>query len=241
MTVGVGTCGWSYLNAKQHIGKDWKQKFKSKLQAYAFLFRLVEINSTFYRIPKLSTAEKWRKEVDEINPNFEFTIKCSQIITHKDKFSSKTSIWVFNQMKEIAKALKTNILLFQTPSSFKPTEENLKNVKNFFKNIERENLTLVWEVRWEKDWTEKIVKDVFSGLGINQCVDPFRQNCFHYKDLIYYRLHGLGRRMYDYKFSEKELKELIKKVKKEKNTYVLFNNMSCYEDAMRFSSLWSSS
>jgi uncharacterized protein YecE (DUF72 family) len=233
--IKVGCCGWGYLNCKQYFGEDWKEKFKSKLQAYAKLFQLVEINSTFYRIPKLTTAQKWREEVDAVNPNFEFTIKCSRMITHEDKFSSKTSIWAFDQIKEIAKALRAKILLFQTPASFKPTEENLKKVKKFFHDIDKEDFILVWEVRWQKDWTSEIVKDLFSELKLNQAVDPFRQDSFFIKDLFYYRLHGLGKpSMYRYKFSDEELKKLAKKVKELKNdSYIFFNNFEMYEDALR--------
>ena len=114
-------------------------------------------------------------------------------------------------MKQIAKALRAKILLFQTPASFKPTRENLESVKYFFKNIDREDFVLVWEVRWQKTWRKKIVEDLFSELGINQCVDLFRQDCFFAKDIFYYRLHGLGKpSMYRYKFSDEELKKLVK-------------------------------
>jgi len=238
--IKVGNCGWSYLNAKQYFGDEWKDKFLSKLQAYAKLFSLVEINSTFYRIPKITTAQRWRKEVDMVNPDFEFTIKCNQITTHKDKFSSSTSIWAFNQMKQIARALRTRILLLQSPASFKPTKDNLDKVKKFFKKVKREDFVLVWEVRWQKDWTPEIVKELFSELEINQCVDPFRQDCFFSKDVIYYRLHGLGKpSMYNYQFSDEELRQLSEKVKGKKDYYILFNNTTCYEDALKFNKILS--
>ena len=230
--IKIGNCGWSYLNAKNYFGESWEKQFKTKLQAYLKLFNLVEINSTFYRIPKVKTAEKWRKEADEINPEFEFTIKVSQIITHKDKFSSEKSFQAFTRMKEIANVLRAKILLFQSPASFRPTKENLEKVKNFFEKIKREDLILVWEVRWQDSWTPEIVKNFFSSLDINQCVDPLRQECFYYKDLLYYRLHGFGQPMYNYQFSDEELKKVAEKCKEK--TYVLFNNGTCYEDALRF-------
>ncbi len=93
-TFTVGCCGWGYLREKE-FSKFLKQKYTSKLQAYAQLFRSVEVNSTFYRIPKLATAEKWRKEADEVNPKFEFTAKASQIITHIDRFGSSKSLDAF--------------------------------------------------------------------------------------------------------------------------------------------------
>ncbi|MDI6825588.1 MAG: DUF72 domain-containing protein [Candidatus Aenigmarchaeota archaeon] len=236
MKIKIGCCGWGYFSSKNYFGENWKERFKSVLQAYASKFNIVEVNSTFYRIPKLLTAQKWREEVDEINKDFEFTIKLSQIITHEDQFSSKTSIWAFNQMKQIARALRSKILLFQSAAGFKPTKENLEKVKKFFKNIDREDFILVWEVRWQKDWTPEIVKKLFFDLNVCQCVDPFRQDCFFTKDLFYYRLHGLGKpSMYNYKFSDEELKRLAEKVRgTKKETYVLFNNTQMYEDALKF-------
>ena len=233
LSVKIGNCGWSYLNAKKYF-PGWEKKFKSKLQVYAKLFDLVEINSTFYRIPKVSTARKWREEADEINGKFEFTLKVSQLVTHKNPFG-KQAFWAFERMKEVAKELRAKVLLFQSPASFKPTGENLKKAGDFFRKIDREDFVLVWEVRWAKDWTEEIVRSVFSEFGLNQCVDPFRQECFYSERLVYYRLHGFGRpSMYNYEFSEEELKNLADKVKQQKKpVYVLFNNVSCYEDGLR--------
>ncbi len=235
--IKIGNCGWSYLNAKKYF-PDWEKEFKSKLQVYAKLFDLVEINSTFYRIPKLSTAKKWREEVDEINEKFEFTLKVSQLITHKDPFG-KQSLWAFDQMKTLARRLRAKILLFQSPASFKPTEDNLEKARGFFEKIDREDFVLVWEVRWAKDWTKEIVRRVFSELGIDQCVDPFRQDCFYARNVIYYRLHGFGKpSMYNYEFSEAELKTLANNVRQQKKpVYVLFNNVSCYEDGLRLKGL----
>jgi len=237
--VRIGTCGWSYLNAKEYFG-DWKKLFRTKLQAYVKLFDLVEVNSTFYALPKLSTAEKWRKEADEIRPGFEFTVKVSQLITHKNPFGPQ-ALQAFEKTKEIAKALKAKILLFQSPASFRPTQENLELAESFFEKIDRESFILVWEVRWQKEWTEKLVKKLFSKLRLNQCVDPFRQECFYAKNLLYFRLHGFGKpTMYNYTYSKKELKELAEKVKKfKKPVYVLFNNVDCYKNALEFEKLLS--
>lgn len=233
--ITVGNCGWGYLNPNGFFDFDWKERFKTKLQAYANLFDSVEVNSTFYRLPKVSTAEKWRKEADEVNRNFEFTVKVSQIITHLDKFSSEKSIQAFEQTKEIAKALRAKVLVFQSPGSFKPTEKNLEKVRKFFEKIDREEFILVWEVRWERDWGRDLVQQVFSDLQVNQCVDPLRQDCFFFKDILYYRLHGFGKpSMYNYRFSDEELRVLLEKCQSEKPVYVMFNNATCYEDAKRF-------
>jgi uncharacterized protein YecE (DUF72 family) len=236
--IRIGNCGWSYLDCGAYF-EDWEERFDSKLQVYAKLFGLVEINSTFYNIPKLSTAEKWRREADAISKRFEFTLKVSQIITHRDRFSTDLSIRAFGRMKELAEALRARILVFQSPDSFRPTPENMKRVKKFFGKIDRGDLVLVWEVRWQDSWTKEVVSSMFPEIKVNQCVDPLRQECFHAKDIAYYRLHGFGQpSMYSYTFSDSELQNLAGKIRMEKRpVYVLFNNGSCYGDALRFAGM----
>ena len=78
MNLYVGTSGYSY--------KEWKGPFypadlpdKQMLHFYGEHFRSVEINNTFYRMPKSSVLEAWAAEVPE---DFQFVIKASQRITH---------------------------------------------------------------------------------------------------------------------------------------------------------------
>ncbi len=231
--IKIGNCGWSYLNAQDFFGTGWKERFRTKLQAYVSLFDTVEINSTFYRLPKTETAKKWREEADEINPDFEFTVKVSQIITHFDRFSSEKSLFAFKQIEKTAEALRAKVLLFQSPASFKPSEKNIEKVKRFFENIERRFL-FAWEVRWERDWNKETVSSLFSELKITHCVDPLRQECFHSEKMVYYRLHGFGKpSMYNYSFSEQEIQNIKEKiVSQNKPVYVFFNNADCYKNAL---------
>ena len=229
----VGCCGWSYF------GK--KKGFKSVLQSYASVYDCVEINSTFYRIPKTKTAERWRSEVNEVNPSFEFSVKCNKTITHIIKFGKK-SVKIFDSMKEICKALNSRILLFQTPASFKPTEGNIKRMKSFFENIDRENLTLVWESRGEWRKSPEKVKEVCKMFDLSDCVDPLRSDPVYFgkKKLLYFRLHGFGfPSMYSYTFNEDELKEVAKRAKKIKvgEKWILFNNSDMYDNAVQFISI----
>jgi len=243
--IQVGCCGWGFMRPRDFFGDSEAAKFKSILQAYAALFPCVEINSTFYRIPKLSTAEKWRKNVDEINKDFEFTVKATQIITHKIRFT-KASARFFGIMKDVCKKLDAKILLLQSPSSFKATDENIKRMKEFFDAISAGNLLLAWEMRG--DWQKKpeLIKEVCKDFNLIQCVDPFRNELIwpSRKKIAYFRLHGLGIiSMYQYNFSENELKELKAKIsalknnQNVKNFYVMFNNATMYENALQFMKL----
>ncbi|MGC8924120.1 MAG: DUF72 domain-containing protein [Candidatus Micrarchaeia archaeon] len=221
----VGTCGWGYFPEKG-------DRLRNYVRAG---YSVVEVNSTFYRIPRESTAAKWREKVDEINSKFEFTVKVSKIITHLDKFSSQKSVDAFEQMKAVGKALRAKILIFQSPHSFRPTANNLKNADAFFSRIDRERFILGWEVRWKSEWTREIVSSLFKRLDIVHVVDPLRQDSYNRK-FGYYRLHGFGTpMMYNYTFSDEELRECISKIGM--NSYVLFNNFTMYDDAKRFTQI----
>lgn len=221
----IGCCGWNRFPEKG-----------DRLANYAKVFDVVEVNSTFYRLPRISTVQRWRDKADEINPDFEFTVKVWKKITHEDVFSSEVSMDAFEKTKEIAKALCARFLLFQSPASFKPTRNNIMKAKRFFSKINREKFILGWEVRWAKEWTEDIVTSLFEELDLEHVVDPFRQESFR-KKVGYYRLHGFGKRMYDYTFSDEELRKLMQKTKNAKNSYIFFNNFTMYEDAKRFLAL----
>ena len=78
MKVLAGTSGFSF--------PEWKGSFypediaaKDMLRYYAERFPTVEINNTFYRLPKAPVLEGWTKEVPK---DFRFVLKCSQFITH---------------------------------------------------------------------------------------------------------------------------------------------------------------
>lgn len=239
MNIKIGTCGWGYLNCKRYFGENWKKGYESILQCYSKLFKTVEINSSFYHIPKIETAEKWRKQVDKFNRNFEFTVKASRIITHINKFSSNKSVEIFDIYRKLCGKLKAKIILLQCPASWKPSANNIKNFKDFLKKIKRSNIIIAWEPRGEWWQNLDLVKEVCKDFNLVHCVDPFRIKPMYFsnKEIGYFRLHGFGKTsMYSYDFSKKELDKLKNIVSKlgVKDSYVFFNNMTMYENALEF-------
>ncbi len=235
MKINVGCCGWGFFRPNIFLGKKWREKYKSILQAYSVLYPCVEINTTFYRIPKIDTVEKWRKEVSK---DFQFTVKCNNIITHQDQFKTMRSIAIFKLMKRICDVLNAKLLLLQCPANFKATEENIEAMTSFLKNINREHLTIVWEPRG-KSWENKIIRKICKKFNLVHCVDPFRREPVYFgkNSIAYFRLHGLGKiSMYKYNFSKKELEQLKEKIEnlKVKQTWVFFNNTEMYANAQQF-------
>jgi uncharacterized protein YecE (DUF72 family) len=81
MQMLAGTSGYSY---KEWLGQFYPKKLPAKemLRYYAGHFPTVEINNTFYRMPKEEMLAGWRKEVPA---SFSFTLKAPQRITHQKR------------------------------------------------------------------------------------------------------------------------------------------------------------
>ncbi|MEM3730240.1 MAG: DUF72 domain-containing protein [Candidatus Bathyarchaeia archaeon] len=211
--------------------------FPTSMKKYFESLMLVELNNTFYQYPRPETVEGWRNKAPE---NFEFTVKAHQDISHKAKMQiNPGSIKAFEQMKQICKTLKSKVLLFQTPGSFRP--DRLVDAAKFFEGISRENLVFVWETRgasWETPETYKRLGEVLEKLNVTHVTDPLRIEPAYTGEIAYFRLHGLGEQMYYYQHSDMELQRLWNVVssyeRKCREVYVLFNNLSMFDDALRF-------
>lgn len=78
MRIRAGTSGWSYKEWKGHFYPE-KLAAKDMLHYYATHFPTVEVNNTFYRMPKPAMLEAWAAEVPD---DFAFVLKASKRITH---------------------------------------------------------------------------------------------------------------------------------------------------------------
>lgn len=77
--IQIGTCGWSY---KEWTGLLYPASAKpgDYLACYAEHFPVVEVDSTFYRVPSIRMVEGWRERTPE---SFRFSLKVPQVITHE--------------------------------------------------------------------------------------------------------------------------------------------------------------
>ncbi|MFB0563857.1 MAG: DUF72 domain-containing protein [Candidatus Lokiarchaeia archaeon] len=234
--------------------------FPGGIKQYFKNFTLTEVQRTFYKPPKEETLKKWREKAPK---DFEFTVKAWQLITHNPKSPTykKARINIPEEKKDlygsfkpltevleaweitsnVCKILRAKICLFQCPASFTPTEENIKNMKNFFSTINRRDLIFVWEPRG-KTWTASFVESLCKELEITHVVDPFASNpTYLTQHTAYLRLHGSppGKKMYNYKYSDDDLQRLMNLLQSinTKQYYILFNNISMKEDALRLKTI----
>jgi len=220
--------------------------FAVSRKRYFHDFSVVEVQQTFYEPPSESTLKQWRIEAPE---GFEFTIKAWQIITHpftsptykrtKSCIGNPENYGFFKNTQEVYEAWKTtlkvaeilqsNIILFQTPSSFKPDKDNIENMKKFFDYIDREDLTFVLELRgWQ--WNQ-ILTVTEATATVPVITEEHLYNDIP-AELYYLRLHG--RQGYKYKYADTDLKQIYQRVLElDRSVYVLFNNIHMYDDAMR--------
>ncbi len=128
MNLYVGTSGYSY--------KEWRGPFypedlndKQMLTFYGTRLNTVEINNTFYRLPKESVLASWAEQVPD---DFRFSIKASQKITHIKRL--KDVIDETEYLIRIVRVLKQKlgVVLFQLPPNLK---KDLPRLQTFLKQI----------------------------------------------------------------------------------------------------------
>ena len=217
----IGTSGWFY--------EHWQERFypkelakKDLLNFYVKYFDTVELNSSFYHLPKEETVKNWYKRAPS---GFIFAPKASRLITHYQKLINiKESLGLF--LKRI-KALKEKLgpILYQLPPSFK---KDTKVLEKFVKILPR-GLRHTIEFR-HTSWFEKEVFDILRNNNIAYCIismPNFPVKLETTADFSYIRLHGAGGK-YSSCYTNKQLRDWSKNIKnflKEKlDIYVYFNN-----------------
>jgi uncharacterized protein YecE (DUF72 family) len=122
VAVSVGTSGWQYLH--------WRDAFYPAglaaahwLAFYAERFSTVEVNASFYRLPKRETVERWAATVPD---GFVLTFKASRYVTHVRRLRDCAE--PLERMRGIFEGAGTNLgpILFQLPPTLRADEPLLR-------------------------------------------------------------------------------------------------------------------
>lgn len=115
MKLYVGTSGWSY--------PPWRGSFypedlptREFLSYYAQRLGAVEVNNTFYRLPKEELLQSWSAEV---GPDFRFAVKASQRITHIKRLKDCADETAYLLRTVAALGEHLGPVLFQLPPNLK--------------------------------------------------------------------------------------------------------------------------
>jgi len=206
---------------------------KGGARRYYRLFDVVELQSTFYKLPRVETAQRWRTQAPE---GFEFVVKAWQAITHLSssptwrKIGQLPKDWktdqcghlkhtpenleAWNRILDICRLLDSRVCLVQCPPSFTNTNENVQNMREFFSRIPRENVSIAWEPR-HKTWHEnqRAVRKLCTELHLIHAVDILKREPQSSENISYIRLHGLPTELnYRYSYLDEDLKLLLEKI-----------------------------
>ncbi len=223
MKIYLGTSGWYY--------EHWKKKFypekiskKEWLKHYCQQFKTVEVNATYYRLPKEKTIKSW---YDKSPDDFLFALKGSRIITHIKKLNQvKREVKKFYQLSKKLKN-KFGPVLWQLPPQQHLDLEKLKKFLKVLKKIKHENVVEFRHNSWFCPEVYELLKEYKTALCIiSHPKLPTKREIT--AKFTYLRWHG-QHSLYASKYSKEELKKWanwIKKFKKKgvKKVYGYFNN-----------------
>lgn len=121
--IRIGCSGWQYA--------DWKCAFYPSglptsqwLEYYATQFDTVEVNATFYRLPKVETVRQWVERTPE---PFTFAIKGSKFITQNKKlkdFGEHVGN-IYSRIEPLRRSPQMGPVLWQLPERFRRNDERL--------------------------------------------------------------------------------------------------------------------
>jgi uncharacterized protein YecE (DUF72 family) len=201
---------------------------KSRLEYFAHLFNSVEINSSFYKLPKVGTVSKWAESVPD---NFRFTFKLSKMITHiKGLAFTAADVDLFMQMLAHV-GDKKGCLLAQFPPSVKM--EKFDKVKELFQCITDANKD-GWKIAVEfrnASWYNKKVYELLEQYNISLVIHDVPASATPITgldaDFMYLRFHGPSGRYrgsYTDAFLNEYATHIKAWIKKGKTVYAYFNN-----------------
>jgi len=210
----AGTSGYAF--------KEWKGNFypadlkdDGMLGYYAGKFPTVEINNTFYRLPKEHVLLEWAAQVPE---PFTFAIKASQRITHHARLKPESVGAVEFLMKNVgALGSRLGPVLFQLPPNLK---KDLNRLRQFLESLPLDRRFTI-EFRHES-WFEDDVFDVLRERDIALCVTEqpeFASPVVATATWGYARLHKL-----DYDDADRASVDLKLQAQPWKEAYVFFKH-----------------
>ncbi|OGR82470.1 MAG: hypothetical protein A3J74_07930 [Elusimicrobia bacterium RIFCSPHIGHO2_02_FULL_57_9] len=197
---------------------------------YFQTFKAVEIGATFQSLPRLATAENWRRRAPH---GFEFSMRAWREITHPPAGHFRSGIkteLAWDQTRCVAESMKARFVVFETPASFYPDANHLRDMYRFFKSIRRNSLSLVWQPRGR--WEQHLVNKVSCDLGLIQAVNPLEAVVIPDKTINYFRLPAPCGGAYN----DAEMKEIHRRCGS-LPSYVFFTSANAWRDARRFEAL----
>lgn len=219
--IRIGTSGYHYDHWKElfYPAKLAKNKW---LEHYATCFDTVELNNTFYQLPRETTFEKWHSQVPQ---NFIFTVKANRYITHLKRLHDPAEPLERFFQRVILLKKKLGPILYQLPPNF---HKNLDLLSSFIKLLPDKSMP-VFEFR-HKSWFDSDTAELLDKLRAAFCIHDMPgagTPRIVTAKFIYIRFHGPAGK-YAGNYSKTQLHNWAKWINENKKhargVYIYFNN-----------------
>lgn len=223
----VGTSGWSYphwrgvLYPEEARPADW-------LRIYAATFRTVELNSSFYHMPR---PETFRRQAEQTPAGFLFAVKAHRSITHEMRLEQAGARWAEFVDNALALGEKLGPILLQFPPSFRANPERLRGfLAANAEDPRSQTLRLAFEFRhasWFESEAAAILREQGAALVVADSSRYPQAPLEPQGAFVYLRFHGPGA-LFASSYSEQQLEEWAGRIRgwlaSGRDVYAYFNN-----------------
>jgi uncharacterized protein YecE (DUF72 family) len=221
-SVHIGCSGWNYSH--------WRERVYPKglppsrwVEHYATLFDTVEVNATFYRLPRRDAVARW---VEQTPAEFTFAVKASRYLTHLKRLTDlgQGIERFYERIEPLTASPKMGPVLWQLPANFHRDDERLANALGTLPPGRH-----CFEFRHES-WFAPEVYELLRAQGVALVIGDHPQRPFQTYELTadwtFLRFH-YGKRGRNGNYSESELEEWRDRIvgwRRDGEVFAYFNN-----------------
>ena len=221
-TVNIGCSGFSYDHWRGPFYPDGLPKTEW-LEYYAARFPTVELNVTFYRMPKKETFMKWYEETPS---GFLISLKGSRFITHVKKLKAPAEPLDVFFSRALALKEKLGVILWQLPPGMKV---NIERLSEFLEQLKPYNAQHTFEFR-EESWLTENVISLLRKENVAFCIadwPEFLKDPPLTSNLVYIRRHGEGgsyATCYTLEALKEDAARIQRYIREKRKVFLYFNN-----------------
>ena len=223
----MGTAGWIYGGWGKIFYPATVKTTDDRLAFYARSFNAVEVNYSFYHLPKAETCARW---VARVPGSFLFAVKASRFITHIRKLVDVEEAWEKFLASVRALGDRLGPILLQFPPSFQLDHARLKRFLGLVhRHRKASRVHPVFEFR-HRSWFTEATYDLLRDAGATLCIahsSRYPSVEVVTADLIYYRFHG-PKELFASRYSDEQLADWAARMREHidagKTVHAYFNN-----------------
>jgi uncharacterized protein YecE (DUF72 family) len=221
--VRIGCSGWNYSHWRNGVFYPPRLAPREWLAFYARHFDTVEVNATFYRLPRREVVANW---VRGSPPGFLFTVKSSRYLTHIKRLTELDAglRLFYDRIAPLVRSPKLGPVLWQLPGTFRRDDDRLADAIGRLPEGRH-----CFEFRHES-WFVPEVYDLLRSHGVALVIGDHPARPFQSHELTadwtFVRFHW-GSRGVRGNYSQRELEEWAERIegwRERIDVYAYFNN-----------------